>query len=157
LKGLKNITDHSLFSLSSTLGGTLKHLDIRDCYKITDGGLEQIATHIQQLHHLLLDNLPDITDEGIRKLYEIPVVFGFKKNKNGSGLKEISLSNNENISDLAVSYLCSSSPQNLHSLSFTESPKVGSNPQFFSQINILTQVSERNKRPNKDAWARFGK
>ena len=105
----KSCGEEAMINLLSAIGCQLTHLNVSNHILLTDDFLmEGIQPHIKALDTLILNNLPDLTDEGVATF--------FKGWDNNPALAHLDLSRNHLLADLALEAILNHSGEKLEEL-----------------------------------------
>jgi len=105
----KSCGEEAMINLLSAIGQQLTHLNVSNHIFLTDDFLmEGIQPHTEALDTLILNNLPDLTDEGVATF--------FKAWDNNPALSHLDLSRNHSLADLALGAVLDHSGEKLEEL-----------------------------------------
>lgn len=101
--------EEAMINLLSAIGSQLTHLNVSNHINLTDDFLvEGIQPHTKALDTLILNNLPNLTDEGVATF--------FKAWDNNPALAHLDLSRNHSLADLALEAILGHSGEKLEEL-----------------------------------------
>lgn len=152
------LTDGALFHLKRCVH--LRFLALVYCSRITDAGLIEIAKNVQlsdvhithnnsisnigieaillnsaTLNSIVLNDVPNVTDQLTAMLYELNSVWGRKRNTKAQGLQIFEMHANPNISTELLAWLSLSSPR-LVSLDIRDAPGLDMSKAFAQMTNM---------------------
>lgn len=137
LGGCPKVRDRSVYAISALTH--LEELSLDDCHEVSNEAVQRLLTSVTKLVSLSLKRCGGITEEGLRYMHDMPVVWGERRHYGCAHLEAFHVARNDSISDQFILVLATLCPQ-LRTLDIRECPSLGGD-EAMGKIGRLAELS----------------